>query len=626
MDQELSVQGALQHHHQPISSLSIKRSQSMIAAFDNSLVADNIFQHLSPKDTSNCLEVCKALNTIGQPYLWKTIAHHYTYHSDSCDPVAHPPVQRWEPIKDDHSNIDDKQSKRDTPRKSAHINPHSVHIFSTQKDLIVSNAFRVRSLKIDYSARNLLDIPFIYLTRLSLNCRYSHIADPLIKAEGRRRAEILLQDQVVDSISLCPRLRVLEVSYKDCWQPQGRLPFSVRLVQAVQHHQPTSATTNNTNTSYLHSLTLKVQGSQSFADICSIVETCPLSLKELTVQSSYFHNPLYRPMLERSQNLRKRLESMKNSSKDNSTTNATNNIYTSQQRVPALRLLSVSWFSARDGQELSVVDSELFFIPLLGCFPELQTLSVPKIPCTILNGGYTLVSQLITNYPDLTTIDFGGNLITEYSMLLLLSKPLQGLSMRITPADLDRVLPTLLHRSGPTLKLLRLCEMGFKQGRNRSPYIADILTSCPRLETFVVMASSGKVKLASKISLQELLHTEWACSGLEKLSISIDEIITAPTRESDTGCNGIVAAVLGEDEEEQDNRSNLSTRTELQRAQYAEKVYLVSEFCKRLQSLPDLMALDLQWGPDSYMVPYDCGMAFSDKLLTMDVLKWMGLI
>ncbi|KAG0380160.1 hypothetical protein BGX24_009871 [Mortierella sp. AD032] len=497
----------------------------MIVAFDNSLVADNIFQHLSPKDTSNCLEVCKALNTIGQPYLWKTITHHYTYHSDPCDPVAHPPVQRWEPIKDDQSHIDDKQSKRDTPRKSAHINPHSVHIFSTQKDLIVSNAFRVRSLKIDYSASNLLDIPFIYLTQLSLNCRYSHIADPLIKAEGRRRAEILLQDQVVDSISLCPRLR----------------------------------------------LTLKVQGSQSFADIYSIVETCPLSLKELTVQSSYFHNPLYRPMLERSQNLRKRLESMKNSSKDNSTTSATNNIDTSQQRVPALRLLSVSWFSARDGQELNVVDAELFFIPLLGCFPELQTLSVPKIPYTILNGGYTLVSQLITNYPNLTIIDFGGNLITEYSMLLFLSKPLQGLSMRITPADLDRVLPTLLHRSGPTLKLLRLCEMGFKQGRNRSPYNADILTSCPRLETFVVVASSGKVKLASKISLQELLRSEWACSGLEKLSISIDEIITAPTRESDTGCNGIVAAVLGEDEEEQDNRSNLSTRTEQQRAQYAEK-------------------------------------------------------
>ncbi|KAG0272320.1 hypothetical protein BGZ95_011931 [Linnemannia exigua] len=160
----------------------------------------------------------------------------------------------------------------------------------------------------------------------------------------------------------------------------------------------------------------------------------------------------------------------------------------------------------------------------------------------MLRGGSTLVTQLSTNYPDLTTIDFGENLIAEDDMfrfIVDLFKSLQGLSMRITPAYLDRVLPTLLHRSGPTLHLLRLCEMGFNQGQIRSTYIADILASCPHLKTFVALASPGMVKLFSNARLQELLCAGWACSGLEKMSISIEEITTAPTRESDTGRNGL---------------------------------------------------------------------------------------
>ncbi|KAF9912377.1 hypothetical protein EC991_011069 [Linnemannia zychae] len=597
---------------------------SVITAFDNSLVADNIFQYLSPKDISVCLEVCKAFNTLGQPYLWRTIAHYYTHYHDPWDTVRLP-YQRWEPSCDDQSSVNKCYA---TACKVIHINPRSAYILSTQKKLIQKNAFRIWSLKIDYSAKSLLDVPFPNLTQLTVNCRYTHTTNPLLNNTGERmKVDLLLQERVLELIPLCPILRQLKVSFMNSRQPE-KAPFAIRLCQALQYHQPRSAATSSVNVSNLNSLTLIIHGCQSYSDVCSIAENCPPELKELMVQSIYRHNVAQRRRLERGYNLGTRLATMKNNNKENSTPTA-NDANLPQERIPALQLLNVSWYSESDGQELDVVNTDFFFFPFLSCFPALQDLTVPKIPCRLLKGGSALVSLLSSSFSALTTIDFGENLLAEDQMFRLitsLSKPLQGLSMRITPAYLDRVLPTLLQLSGPTTKVLRLCEMGFNQGQNRSTYIADILASYPQLKTFVVLASPGKVKSVSKIRLQDLLRTGWVCSRLEKLSISIDEIVTAPTRETDAGCNGLVTLTLDE-EERQDKETNLSIRTEQQQlVLYADKVHLVSEVCRRLKALRYLTTLELQWGPNNYAVPYECGLELSDNLLTVDNLAWMGLI
>ncbi|KAF9130816.1 hypothetical protein BGX30_013349 [Mortierella sp. GBA39] len=627
----------------------MEQSQSSISAFDNILITNNIAQYLSFKDTTACLKVSKAWYTHFYAYQWRTIAHFYTYQAENHDPAAHPRRQWWKPNnkKDDD---DDKRKKK----PSIHSNARSHFIFSTQRDLICSNAFGVRSLKIDYSAAILLDVPFVNLTRLTMNCRHSHNIDPTVKAAKRRRAaDRTFQERVLALISLNPRLRELEVSYAYCWRPPTEgPPFSIRILQALQHRPSSTATaaaavttTTTTTTgmtatattvsfSQLYSLRLAIQGCQSYGDICSIIENCPPSLQELAVQSSFYANSNSSPMFARSKNLEQRLASLKDNAANCTATTTTNgNNYSPRRQTPSFRLLSVNWYSARDGQELDVVDSDKFLYPLLACFPRLQDLTVPKIPCRDLKWGSALVSILTLSCPALTNINFGENLISEEHMFRFITgmpqgqgqgQGLQGLTMRITPLYANRVLPALLQQCGPTLQVLRLGEFGF--ANLRSTYIADILACCPRLKVFVVSSAPGKLRPFSKIALQDLLSTEWVCSELETLSISINELAAVTAQDTGTLYDGLASLALEDTENEKGNQlGSTAALTYQDYVHFSSMVRNVLEFYRRLNALPKLVTLSLQWSQVCQTVPYECGMGFSDNLLDVDKLQWMGL-
>lgn len=624
-----------QHQPPPLSrSPSIKQSQSSISAFDNILIIDNIVQYLSSKDTTACLKVSKAWYTLFNTYQWRTIVHFYTYQAVNYDPAAHPPNQWWKPNNNNKENDDFSDYKRNN-NPSIRSNACSRFIFSTQRDLICSNAFRVRSLKIDYSAAILLDVPFANLTRFTMNCRHSHNTDPTVKAAmGRRAADRIFQERVLALISLNPRLRELEVSYVYCWRPPAEgQPFSIRILQALQHRPSSTSTAATTMTttgttataatvsiSQLYSLKLVIQGSQSCADICSIIENCPPSLRELTIQSSFYTNSNSSPTFAGSTNLEQGLVSLKD--------NATN--YNSPQRqTPSIRLLSVNWYSARDGQELDVVDSDRFLYPLLACFPKLQDLTLPRIPRRDLKGGSDLVSTLTTCCPALTNINFGENWISTRHMLRFITgmpqgQDLQGLAMRITPLYPNRVLPALLRKFGPTLQVLRLGELGY--AKLRPTYIADILACCPRLNIFVVAPPPGKLGPFSKIGLQDLLGAEWVCSELETLSICIKELAVFTAQETGTPYDGLASLAMEDTENEKENQlGSTATQTGQDYVKFSSMVRNVLAFYWRLKALPKLATLDLKWSQICQTVPYEYGMGFSDNLLDVDKLQWMGL-
>lgn len=123
-----------------------------------------------------------------------------------------------------------------------------------------------------------------------------------------------------------------------------------------------------------------------------------------------------------------------------------------------------------EGDELEVHNLGLFSYPLMSYFPELQDLHVPYGVTHqynsngILNPNYTdaaLISTLALNGPALTTINFGYSLIAEDNMFRFVNNmpvALQEFTTGIEPGYLDRVIPTLLRRSGQSLQILRLNE------------------------------------------------------------------------------------------------------------------------------------------------------------------------
>ncbi|KAK5822412.1 hypothetical protein F5H01DRAFT_402512 [Linnemannia elongata] len=72
-----------------------------------------------------------------------------------------------------------------------------------------------------------------------------------------------------------------------------------------------------------------------------------------------------------------------------------------------------------------------------------------------------------------------------FRFVKLLPETLLEFTTAIEPGYLDRVIPTLLRRSGPSLQVLRLSEQDGTTAR--STYIADILSTCPRLKTLVLL-------------------------------------------------------------------------------------------------------------------------------------------
>ncbi|KAF9331038.1 hypothetical protein BGZ91_012269 [Linnemannia elongata] len=320
----------------------------------------------------------------------------------------------------------------------------------------------------------------------------------------------------------------------DKLNPQSRDPtlpsFTIRVLQALQRphrqHQSSSSISINISRSKLYSSKLVCQGNQPLEDICSTVENCPSSLKEFTLHSLYSYN-YYPQHITDSTLIVQRLGSIK----DNCYFNNLQELY-----IP--------------------------FGVTLQYYHQLRSSSNER--------DATVISTLALDCLALTAINFGYKLIAEelmFRFVKLMPETLLEFTTAIEPGYLDRVIPTLLRRSGSSLQVLRLSEQDFDGTTARSTYIVDILFTC----------------------------AEWVCSGLETLSIGIRD--------------------LAEYEAEQEMDKQL--------ALYLRNIHNVKDFCRRLQSFtPSLQTLDLAWSHLCQGIPYD---PYSHDIEFPDNLRWMNL-
>ncbi|KAG0066680.1 hypothetical protein BGZ89_007029 [Linnemannia elongata] len=610
------------------------------AAFDNTLITDSIFQYLSPRDTATCLTVSKTWYTVAHLHRWKSVTHYYTHqpHNYDGDPLTNPRFQWWQPTRDDRFLDAFGKILPSWPIHSHSPSP-LMFISAKQKELICRNAFRVKSLRIDYSAQNLMDVPFGNLTRFSLNCRYILIKDRAVNPGGVEDER--LKEVALEVIARNPKLKELELSYVEShhgrygWYRGDNSPpplFAVRVLQVLQrhHHQSSSTSTintdnnnNNNNESGLYSLKLFCQGNYKMDDLCSVIENCPPSLRELTFHGYFeFYNERLFPV---EQVLLDRFTAIKNNSIHNNyyasvSTTTTNSLI--RQRTPNLRLLNIGYvFPDLRGYEDKASIPEITLSPILSCFPDLQDLFLPKLSDNWISLNCPeLISILTISCPSLTNINFGNNFIPEEHMhRFLLSLPkgqLQEITMSIRPDFLERVLPILLERSASTLKVIRLRELSSEQcdiHLQRSSYVLEILTSCPRLKTLAIVPSPTD-PWSPELHLHDLLQKDWVCSELEVLSIGVLDLAT-PSKSN----------VPNNDKDTQEDTETTSTdNPEL--ALYRQKIQTLTSFYLHLKSrLPLLTTLDFQWSKSCKDIPYDCAVEHSNSLLTLDNLRWMGL-
>ncbi|KAF9912397.1 hypothetical protein EC991_011089 [Linnemannia zychae] len=173
---------------------------------------------------------------------------------------------------------------------------------------------------------------------------------------------------------------------------------------------------------------------------------------------------------------------------------------------------------------------------------------------------------------------------------------LQELTMMVHSDYFDRVMPTLLEKSGPTLEALRLEELE--------------RASRPSTE------SQG-----SPVGLQDLLRTEWVCSKLEVLSLGIMELTAEEFEHNDRD-----ARWKGGDDTEGGEQypllQGMSTADAAQHTLYTRMVDNVMEFHRRLNALPNLTSLALTWDNLCQDIPYD---PFEYEIDFSKTLQWMGL-
>ncbi|KAF9156019.1 hypothetical protein BG015_007585 [Linnemannia schmuckeri] len=421
-------------------------------------------------------------------------------------------------------------------------------------ELILRNAFRVRSLKVDYSGNSLLNLPFTNLTRFRLDCRCSFIKYPVQDGIVTVEKDQQFKENALKLIAQNPRLQEVDISYTEILaytfaRDSPLPPFAIRAFQAFQQHRRQSSlslSNNSDSSSGLHSLKLVRYGNQSLEDICSIIKNCPSSLKELTLHSHYMN---CRP------------------------------------------------------------------IPV--CNSDLQDLYLPNgvvyrySSDRRLNSNSpdaALISTLVLNCQALTTVNFGENLIAEEQMfrfVKVMPEPLQELTMKIESDYLGRVFPALLRRSGPALQVLRLDEYGFDDTNVRSTYIADILATCPRLKTLAIWPPwrSHTESQGTNVGLQDLLRAEWACSGLEALSISSMDL----------------TEYKAEQEMDKDKDRSSAYNADSGLAFYLRKIHNVTEFLRRLKVItPSLQNLSLAW---SYLC-HDIHTTHTAMILRWMNLKW----
>ncbi|KAF9131865.1 hypothetical protein BGX30_012921, partial [Mortierella sp. GBA39] len=345
--------------HLPISpSASTTQSPSLISAFGNSLIVDLILQYLSSKDIGTYRAVCKTWNAVAQSHQWRSISvsqRLYGGYNPYVDTYWSLPYLWWATL-----NNDKLYNK--LPRNYSDGRPTLKPVISSQqKELVRRNVFRVRSLKIDYSGRSLLDLPFTDLTRFCMDCRYGFIKYPIQERIVTAKKDQQFKEAALQLIAQNPRLQDIDISYvENLADPHARDPslssFTIRVLQALrqphQKHQSSSSSNISVSSSSLYSLILVCHGTQSLEDLCSIIENCPPSLKELTLQShceGRLSIPVSDPAI-----IQQRLESIKNNSNSNSNSANpfTNPSASRHQRIPSLRLLNVSWIDLKEGDEL----------------------------------------------------------------------------------------------------------------------------------------------------------------------------------------------------------------------------------------------------------------------------------
>jgi hypothetical protein len=468
-----------------------------------------------------------------------------------------------------------------------------------------------------------------------------------------------LEDQRLKGVALeliarNPRLKELELSYveeQNGWYGNStRVPqmsFAIRVLQVLQRHQlslSSSPSINNNNNnrnndSGLSSLKLTWTGDPTLNDICTIFENCPPSLKELTIHT---HKGLYSNLSTPDpQVIQKRFADLKN---NNYPITANNSPY--RQRTPNLRLLNVAQHKANRACELETRDPETTFFPMLACFPDIQDLFLPNLSYEwTINRCAELITILTTSCLALTSINFGENFIEEEHMFcFLMALPegqLRGITMKIRPNFLTRVVPTLLERSRPasvaaagttasTLEVIYLYERGFERhhSQQRSKYILEFLASCPCLKTLVTVPASRRGSHAYttssyfELQLSDLMQKEWICSKLETLSIGILKLTVAIYSPSEY--QGLDESNM---EEEDTTLQKITAPDDAELSKYRRKVQALTSFYFRLKnSLPYLKTLDLRWSEShNNVIPFDCAVEYSKGVLTIARLRWMGL-
>ncbi|KAK3847597.1 MAG: hypothetical protein J3R72DRAFT_416894 [Linnemannia gamsii] len=312
------------------------------------------------------------------------------------------------------------------------------------------------------------------------------------------------------------------------------------------------------------------------------------------------------------------------------------------------RLLKVDWYWSNVYAEITLEDLETTLLPMLSCFPDLQSLYLRHMSYAWISDQWhdnlaqatpspiTLFSHLLTNCPNLTNINFGNNVFNErvlYNFLKAIRlETLREIVLKIDSGFLDRIIPMLLERSSATVEVLCL----FSNSLDRNVYIGNILANCPRLKTFVVKTSTNMntfMRFQDLFCVEDLLcGGEWACLELETLSIGVLTL-----SEYDDG--HAVAVQGGEDKKDgpphhhyhYQEHSVKGTIThghdDPELAVYIRKIHRVADLYRRLKLLPNLKTLDLSWKPSSsFKIPYDLGLMYSNNTLTIDNLYWMSLM
>ncbi|KAF9935364.1 hypothetical protein FBU30_003154 [Linnemannia zychae] len=605
-----------------IPPLFSKQSQRVTTyALSNTLIVDLIFEFLSPKDISACLRVCKTWNILGQTHYWRSIAFYYPYvhTTDGCSGHSRHEPREWkerrkpyhrDPVKTIDISIDSGVDWYYYFNELTYLHSYDryevPYIWNHMKEMIDRNASRVKSLKMDYSGCELLDLSFDNLTRLWLNCRFNSLTNLSMDYYEKRGERLWFNEVALEFLTRCPKLEDVTVMYTEVInyrQPKPR--FALLILEALQRSQSSPTHSN------LRSLSLFCKGRQSLIDLCDIIEKCPSSLQELTLQTLYNDYSIGDQIDEVA--LQHKLTSIKNK-----------NIITD----PALRRLNISWYKVYG---VYIPDySETFLYPLLSCFPDLQDVRIPLLSAS--NWDLDIFSEtlsprdhisiIMASCPSITTIDFGDNLMSEEQMLQILKtipqeQKLKRLTMKISHDYIPRVVPLLLERWSSSLQELCLSEVGFNRHPEvRSTYIADILATCPQLKSLSVdsmpwMRYSTKEAYIyiSNIGLDDLLGVKWVCTNLETLSIAI------------TSLTGKAAESV---DKEADCYQSLFkwTTADPQLLHYNRKIDNLIKFYQRLKSLPRLVNPDLDWDWHCQKIVYD---PFDHNNDFQDKLRWMGL-